>query len=174
VELNCRSRGGRRGRGLLDLDAFAAAVVFIELGAEERCEIFLQAGEIGGELQAECIGGRSFRHHRDCRGHDDVSLLILDGEGDFLRWDFERSVLRRENCRPHQKQHTREQRCARASSNGSPGTAEGIVCAGVTRYRFRLGEKAHPSRVVALDRRKCAPESHVKVRCPNGRVRASP
>jgi hypothetical protein len=145
VKLDCRSRGGRRGCecGLLDRNALTAAVVFIELRAQERREVFLQTSQVGGELQAECVGGRSFRHHRDCRGHDDVSLLILDGEGDFLRWDFERSVLRRENCRPRQKQHTREQRRARASSNGSPGTTEGIVCAGVTRYRFRLGEKAH-------------------------------
>ena len=59
VKLHGRDGGGRRGceRGLLDRDAFAAFVVFVELGGEERRKIFLQASEIGGELQAECLGG---------------------------------------------------------------------------------------------------------------------
>jgi hypothetical protein len=101
VELDCRDGGGRRGcqRCLLDCDALAAFVVFIELRGQEWREIFLQAGEVSRELQAERLAHGSLGQHRDRRGRDDVSLLILEGKGDFLRWDFERGVLRGEHYR---------------------------------------------------------------------------
>ena len=108
VKLHRRDGCGRRGceRGLLDRDAFAAFVVFVELRGEERREIFLQAGEVGGELEAECVGGGSFGEHRDCGGCDDVGLLILEGERDFLWRDFERSFLRRLSGQCGGKQQT--------------------------------------------------------------------
>jgi hypothetical protein len=95
VELHRCDSGGRRGceRSLLDGDAFAAFVVFVELGGEERREIFLQAGEVGGELEAEGLDCGSFGQHRDCGGCDDVGLLVFEGEGDFLWRDFEGGVL---------------------------------------------------------------------------------
>ena len=101
VKLDRRECGGRYGceRSLLDCDALAAAVVFVELCAEEWREVFLQAGEIGDEFQAERLGGGSFGQHRDRRGRDDVRLLVLECEGDFLRRDFERGVLRGKYCR---------------------------------------------------------------------------
>ena len=103
VELHRWDSGGRRRceRSLLDRDALTAFVVFVELRGEERREIFLQAGEVGGELQAESVGGGSFGQHRDCGGRDDVGLLAFDGEGDFLWRDFEGGVLRGEDCRRH-------------------------------------------------------------------------
>ena len=105
VKLHRRDGCGRRGceRGLLDRDAFAAFVVFVELRGEERREIFLQAGEVGGELQAERVGGGSLGQHRDRGGRDDVGLLVFDGEGDFLWRDFEGGVLRLcgRSCRQH-------------------------------------------------------------------------
>jgi hypothetical protein len=103
VELHGRDGGGWRGceRGLLDRDALAAFVVFIELRGEERREIFLQAGEVGGELEAEGVGGGSFGQHRDRGGSDDVGLLVFDGEGDFLWGDLEGGVLRGDDCRRH-------------------------------------------------------------------------
>src|ERR1700677_1693185 len=132
--------GGGGGRSLLNRDALTAAVVFVELRAQERCEIFLQAGEVGGELQAERLGGGSLGQHRDRGGRDDVGLLVLEGEGDFLRRDFERSILCGENYRQSRKQRKRKQQRARASNSGSPQIAKGIVCADATRYRFPLGE----------------------------------
>ena len=99
VELDRCNGCGWRGCecGLLDGDALAAFVIFVELRGEERREIFLQAAEVGGELQAEGLGGGSFCQRRYSRGGDDVRLLIFEREGDFLRRDFESSVLRGEN-----------------------------------------------------------------------------
>jgi hypothetical protein len=139
VELHRCESGGRRGCecGLLDRNALAAAVVFVELGGEEWCEVFLQAGEVGGESQAEGVGGRRFGDHRDRGGREDVGLLVFDGEGNFLRGDAEDSVLRGENCRESRKQDADQQ---------SPPIKIGFFGADATRNPFPLGKNAHPRR----------------------------
>ena len=105
VELHCRDGGGRRGCecGLLDRDALAAFVIFVELRGEKRREVFLQPRKVSIELQAKRLHVGSFCQHRYSRRRDDVGLLILEGEGDFLRRDFERGVLGGENYRQSRK-----------------------------------------------------------------------
>jgi len=56
--------------------------------------MFLQACEVGRELQLEDVEIASVGGHRHQCGCGDVGLLIFYGEGDLHRWNLEGGVLR--------------------------------------------------------------------------------
>src|ERR1700723_1972929 len=86
-------RLGRSQRGIFDLNAVAAALIFIEFGAEQSRQILLHVRKIGREFHAEIIHAVLFCRDGDkSRGYDG-DLLIFDVQRDFHGRDLKGQVL---------------------------------------------------------------------------------
>ena len=90
---------------MLNGDAVAALVVFIEFGGQHVSKILLQVRHICGELQVEDIHSLSFSPQGDQRRGRDLHMLVLDVEWNLYWWNFERERLIRSREAGGKEQH---------------------------------------------------------------------